>query len=72
MPQCIKFAAVDCGPPPAPTNGSVLHKQTVFQSIADYSCHVGYRLVGRRKRTCEAQGVWSGETPTCNGMINFE
>lgn len=71
---CITTAAVNCGPPPVPINGnvSITSLQTIFQSIAIYSCDLGYVLVGENRRMCEAQGAWSGQTPTCTGMITFE
>ena len=71
---CIIIAAVNCGSPPVPINGSVsiTSLQTTFQSIAIYSCDLGFMLVGENRRICEAQGAWSGQTPTCTGMITFE
>ena len=66
------FAAVDCGSPPVPTNGIVFSQQTIFQSTAVYSCDIGFMLFGEKRRTCEALGSWSGQTPTCKGMITFD
>ena len=37
-------------------------------SIANYSCDVGYNLIGQSSRTCLSNRVWSGIAPTCRGL----
>ena len=32
---------------------------------AVYSCKVGFKLVGDRKRLCKYDGTWDGDAPTC-------
>ena len=60
---------VDCGSLIAPTNGTVdLSGGTVYQSIAYYSCNVRHKLSGTATRICQADGTWSGNPPTCDGM----
>ena len=58
-----------------PANGSVNHTSgTTLGQTATYSCITGYNLVGDSTRTCQAEGNWSGNAPTCAGMyivINF-
>ena len=50
-----------------PQNGSVqfsddhLHISTV----ATYSCHSGFTLIGNNVRECRANGQWSSEEPYC-------
>ena len=34
-------------------------------SIATYMCDDGYVLTGNSTRTCQADGTWSGDSPTC-------
>ncbi len=34
-------------------------------STATYTCQNGYELHGNTSRTCQANGQWSGSTPTC-------
>ena len=58
--------AVDCGNVDQPSFGDVNAPETTFQAIATYSCISGYSLVGDSKRTCQANGNWSGQIPKCN------
>ena len=72
---CVHFvgvSAVDCGLLPDPVNGmvSVGGGGTTLGSLADYTCNPSYRLVGTDSRQCQENGTWSGEAPTCEGMIN--
>ena len=62
--------AVNCGTLSNPDNGQVTHTAgTTFGQTATYSCNTGYNLVGVNTRTCQATGVWSGSSPTCQGML---
>ena len=71
--QSYLLTAVDCGALTHPTNGQVSHTAgTTFGQTATYSCDVGYNLVGDSIRICHATGVWSGSTPTCQGMLLLE
>lgn len=59
------FSAVECGQPPALTNGRFSAPATTFQSIATYECIRGYEISpedAMTTRMCQADGVWS--TPT--------
>ena len=58
----------DCGCLPDITNGQVeLNPNTLQDSVATYSCNVGYELRGAATRTCQRlTGTWSGDEPTCN------
>ena len=60
---------VSCGTLANPANGQVGHTGSTFGQTATYSCNTGYNLVGGSTRTCQATGVWSGSTPTCQGML---
>ena len=60
---------ISCGALANPVNGQVGHTGTTFGQTATYSCNTGYNLVGGSTRTCQATGVWSGSTPTCQGML---
>jgi CUB/sushi domain-containing protein len=62
-PTCV---LVDCGAPPATSNGSVTATTTTFGSTATYNCTTaGYALSGPATRTCQADKTWSGTTPGC-------
>ena len=55
-----------------PTNGQVSHTGgTTLGQTATYSCNTGYTLVGGSTRTCQSTGVWSGSTPTCQGVLLY-
>ena len=57
---------MDCGSLPDIPNGQVRFiPDTKFGSSAVYSCDSGHILVGNSKRTCQANGEWSGEEPVC-------
>ena len=57
---------------PEPTNGSA---RLDIGVVAQYSCEPGYSLMGPSNRTCmdddqaDTDGVWSGEDPTCIGIV---
>ena len=64
----IVLIAVDCGPLSNPVNGVVdTSEGTTFGSTATYTCNLNFVLNGSSVRTCTAEGVWGGETPTCTG-----
>ena len=57
---------VNCDALTDPTNGQVSHLNgTTFGQTATYSCDTTYTLMGNITRTCQANGVWSGNPPTC-------
>ena len=56
---------VSCGSLPSPLNGQVQLNGTTVGSVANYSCNRRYILNGTSTRTCEADGEWSGDPPTC-------
>ena len=59
-------AVVDCGSLEDPDNGQVDFSNTTFESTANYTCNMGYRLSnGNTSRTCEATEEWSGDPPSC-------
>ena len=41
---------------------------SMFNSVATYSCNTGYALIGDEMRTCQSSGVWFGSEPTCQGI----
>ena len=56
---------VDCGSPIPPVNWSVNAPSTTYGSTAIYSCSIGYTLLGGSVVSCQADGTWTGATPTC-------
>ena len=54
-----------CGLPPAPPGGTVSAPSLTAGSSATYVCTPGFVLRGATTRTCQSDGKWSGEAPTC-------
>ena len=62
--------AVDCGPPPTTADGQVDASTTTLNSEATYQCDSGYEFESGSLTeviTCQADGIWSNSTPSCNG-----
>ncbi len=60
---------VNCGSLNKINNGQVnIQPDTLYQSIASYSCDSGYELIGRARRQCQADATWSGREPYCIRM----
>lgn len=56
----------DCGALENPANGSVdLSEGTRPGARANYSCALGFELVGLPTRTCGGDGKWTGTAPAC-------
>ena len=57
----------DCAALADPANGQVtVNPDTLEDSIATYSCNIGFDLNGDETRTC-FNSSWGGEAPTCQG-----
>ena len=71
-PACMQLllllycTAVDCGDPGTPTNGQRTLTTTTYNSVVYYTCNTGYNRQGSNRRTCLANGQWSGSLPRCN------
>lgn len=50
-----------------PENGRVLFSTLTVGSTANYTCDIGFRLIGNSMRVCVNSGTleWSGDEPTC-------
>ncbi|XP_061729390.1 uncharacterized protein LOC133534302 [Cydia pomonella] len=64
---CSSFTVVHCEPPAQVPNGRVTlsHNASVFGAVAEYACVRGHRLVGARRASCLASGVWDQQPPKC-------
>jgi hypothetical protein len=40
--------------------------------LAVYTCHSGYTLKGKARRTCNSSGEWEGNLPSCDLGIILE
>jgi len=68
MLRKLTHPVVDCGSLNNITSAQVTTDNTTFGSQANYSCSEGYLLNGTSTRVCQADGQWSGNEPTCEGM----
>ncbi|KAI5725568.1 hypothetical protein M8J77_017209 [Diaphorina citri] len=62
--SCIKPER-ECEDLTNPGMGTVHVSGRLFSDKAVYSCEPGYNVVGPKERVCQADGSWSGPTPTC-------
>ena len=69
-PTIFLHSAIDCGPLPAPDDGSVSITSTRVDATATYRCNNGFVLTGASIRTCLLSGQWSGQAPTCERQGN--
>ena len=60
-----RTAVVYCQDPGVPRNGFRNMTTTMFGSTVEFSCGLGYELVGNGTRTCKVDGTWSGSMPLC-------
>ena len=64
----VDLICTECGYPGLPENGLVATPGGFgFGQIANYSCELGYRLVGTVRRHCTSQG-WNGTLPYCSAL----
>ena len=66
MPFCDKKT---CFPPFVPANTQLIGTDFSFGSSISYKCDEGYRITGNTERQCQADGSWSGSSPTCLFII---
>ena len=43
--------------------------KTSYPHNVSFTCRSGFILVGSSQRTCLRNGTWSGEEPTCLGIV---
>lgn len=61
-PKCV---LARCPLPQSLANGDIVASDTIYRSIARYTCHRGYELKGSVERVCLSDETWSGADPTC-------
>ncbi|KAF3825616.1 hypothetical protein GH733_005598 [Mirounga leonina] len=57
--------AVFCGDPGTPAEGRLSGKSFTYKAEVFFQCKSPFLLVGSSRRTCQADGTWSGTQPTC-------
>ncbi|XP_018495712.2 uncharacterized protein LOC100900376 [Galendromus occidentalis] len=67
-PRC-KY--IECGRPAPTANGQLeLAKGTThYLSTVQYSCNLGFVLVGRAQLVCDVDGRWNGPPPRCEPIV---
>ncbi|CAH1247746.1 SELP [Branchiostoma lanceolatum] len=59
---------VTCPARTAPANGAVSSTAIrQYQDVVTFTCNQCYNLAGSNRITCQANGAWSANPPTCNG-----
>ena len=69
-PMCV---FVDCGSVDPPENGEIVDSETIettFNSVIEFMCSNDYMLNGAISITCQSDGSWSADVPTCD-IINL-
>ncbi|KAK1341704.1 hypothetical protein QTO34_016452 [Cnephaeus nilssonii] len=56
---------VFCGDPGTPAEGRLSGKSFTYKSEVSFQCRPPFVLVGSPRRTCQADGAWSGVQPAC-------
>ena len=71
LPSCLSLLSffpvcVTCPELSHPENGQVMWTGLTPGSTATYTCDVGFELNGAQTRTCQSDGTWSDDPPTCD------
>ncbi|RXG68519.1 Sushi, von Willebrand factor type A, EGF and pentraxin domain-containing protein 1 [Armadillidium vulgare] len=62
VPECEK---VSCDSPPKLLNGKILGNSFKFSDQIIYECNEGYNINGNNMLTCDENGNWIGDVPSC-------
>ena len=61
---------IECGPAPSVESTSVSQEGVMYQSVAHYTCLLGYTYTGgSNTSTCQEDGMWSEVDVHCAGML---
>ncbi|XP_056011038.1 sushi, von Willebrand factor type A, EGF and pentraxin domain-containing protein 1-like isoform X5 [Ostrea edulis] len=61
---------VNCGFPYTVENGRIEGIDFTFPHSVKFVCNEGYKLMGNETTTCQANGQWSSESPSCAAEID--
>lgn len=70
----LKFSVLRCPKLSVPKHGYFVKKKecgNVLYTACGVRCEVGYTLTGSSIRLCQANGTWSGDSPSCQGITIF-
>lgn len=70
--SCFLFilTAVECGSLVMPMNASSYGELTTYPNKVYFQCDEGFVLKGSSVRVCLANGSWSGNDTSCEGVSN--
>jgi len=69
LPRTTLSAGVTCSVLEPPESGRVSLTGTRVGDSATYSCLPGFELQGVERRTCQSNGEWAYEAPSCVGEL---
>ena len=61
----LLFVAVACQILNVPVKGRRIGKGRHYSDVVRFRCVRGYRMIGSASRSCQANGLWSGQQPMC-------
>ena len=61
--------AVECPQIAAPRHGSRDGDRNKYPAKVTFVCFPGYEMQGVAETSCQANGQWSNDVPTCTGTI---
>ena len=53
------------------SSGNVTITTDGLITIATFTCADGYTLTGDAIQTCDTDGIWSAELPTCSNILTY-
>ncbi|XP_074641314.1 sushi, von Willebrand factor type A, EGF and pentraxin domain-containing protein 1-like [Tubulanus polymorphus] len=59
---------VECPPPVHYVHSDVAYNGVSVNSMATYSCDIGFEMEGLKDRICQIDGTWIGDPPICNAI----
>ncbi|EDO34151.1 predicted protein, partial [Nematostella vectensis] len=64
-PTSYACRSLSCPALPSISLGQVSVPSQLVGALATYTCNAGYRVIGSKTRTCQADTTWSGINPSC-------
>lgn len=63
--MCV-LAAISCGRPSSSSHLEMLSKNFTYLQVVQFSCPMGFLLMGAVEATCMTSGLWSAASPLCS------
>ena len=62
---------INCPVLHCPMHGSMSTNDSVCNTTVHFGCDDGYFLVGHSNLTCQPNGEWDGNPPSCEGIVTY-